>query len=220
MMLQITTLHATVADKPILKGLNLTLNAGEIHAIMGPNGAGKSTLGYVLSGRPGYEVTEGSVTFNGSSTIAAQATLSSSFGVADFFSDADNSVRLAQAVAVAETAGGHDDVNVVVRMRQVAGADLSLMLYEVDDFDAALAKTRHHCTIAAVTRGAAGSVLLAGDDSLTVRREGIRHGACEFLTKPVAPAVLLTCVRRQLHVVALTRGLERLARRLDASPAH
>jgi Fe-S cluster assembly ATP-binding protein len=62
-MLQITNLHATVGDKPILKGLTLSLNAGEIHAIMGPNGAGKSTLGYVLAGRPGYEVTEGSVTF-------------------------------------------------------------------------------------------------------------------------------------------------------------
>jgi Fe-S cluster assembly ATP-binding protein len=63
-MLQINNLHATVGDKPILKGLSLTLNAGEIHAIMGPNGAGKSTLGYVLSGRPGYEVTGGSVTLS------------------------------------------------------------------------------------------------------------------------------------------------------------
>jgi Fe-S cluster assembly ATP-binding protein len=63
MMLKINNLHATVADKPILKGLNLSLNAGEIHAIMGPNGAGKSTLSYVLGGRPGYEVTEGSVLF-------------------------------------------------------------------------------------------------------------------------------------------------------------
>lgn len=63
-MLQITNLHATVGDKPILKGLTLSLNPGEIHAIMGPNGAGKSTLGYVLSGRPGYEVTEGSVMFS------------------------------------------------------------------------------------------------------------------------------------------------------------
>ena len=62
-MLQINKLHATVGDKPILKGLSLSLNAGEVHAIMGPNGAGKSTLGYVLSGRPGYEVTGGSVTF-------------------------------------------------------------------------------------------------------------------------------------------------------------
>ena len=62
-MLQISNLSATVADKPILKGLSLTVNAGEIHAIMGPNGAGKSTLAYVLGGRPGYEVTGGSVTF-------------------------------------------------------------------------------------------------------------------------------------------------------------
>ena len=62
-MLQINNLSATVADKPILKGLSLSINAGEIHAIMGPNGAGKSTLAYVLGGRPGYEVTGGSVTF-------------------------------------------------------------------------------------------------------------------------------------------------------------
>ncbi|SBV33686.1 component of SufBCD complex, ATP-binding component of ABC superfamily [uncultured Sphingopyxis sp.] len=63
-MLKIENLHATVADKPILKGLSLAINAGEIHAIMGPNGAGKSTLSYVLGGRPGYEVTGGSVTFS------------------------------------------------------------------------------------------------------------------------------------------------------------
>jgi Fe-S cluster assembly ATP-binding protein len=62
-MLQINNLHAMVGGTEILKGLTLSLNAGEIHAIMGPNGAGKSTLAYVLGGRPGYEVTDGSVTF-------------------------------------------------------------------------------------------------------------------------------------------------------------
>ena len=64
-MLKIENLHAEIDGKPILKGLTLEVNAGQVHAIMGPNGAGKSTLGYVLGGRPGYEVTEGSVTFDG-----------------------------------------------------------------------------------------------------------------------------------------------------------
>jgi Fe-S cluster assembly ATP-binding protein len=64
-MLNIENLHAEIDGKAILKGLTLTVNAGEVHAIMGPNGAGKSTLGYVLGGRPGYEVTGGSVNFDG-----------------------------------------------------------------------------------------------------------------------------------------------------------
>ena len=64
-MLKIDNLHATVGGTEILRGLSLEVSAGEVHAIMGPNGAGKSTLGYVLGGRPGYEVTEGSATFDG-----------------------------------------------------------------------------------------------------------------------------------------------------------
>jgi Fe-S cluster assembly ATP-binding protein len=72
MMLKIENLHAEIDGKEILKGLSLTVNAGEVHAIMGPNGAGKSTLGYVLGGRPGYEVTAGSVTFDGQDLLALE----------------------------------------------------------------------------------------------------------------------------------------------------
>jgi Fe-S cluster assembly ATP-binding protein len=75
-MLHIDNLQASVTaggtDKPILKGLSLSINPGEIHAIMGPNGAGKSTLGYTLGGRPGYEVTGGTATLNGQDLFALE----------------------------------------------------------------------------------------------------------------------------------------------------
>jgi Fe-S cluster assembly ATP-binding protein len=69
-MLEITNLHATVGDREILKGLTLSVKAGEVAAIMGPNGAGKSTLAHVLAGREGYEVTQGSVSFDGQDLLA------------------------------------------------------------------------------------------------------------------------------------------------------
>src|SRR5690606_16579743 len=68
-MLEIKNLHAKVAGKEILKGLNLSVKAGEVHAIMGPNGAGKSTLGNVIAGREGYEVTQGEVLYKGQNLL-------------------------------------------------------------------------------------------------------------------------------------------------------
>ncbi len=69
-LLEIKNLHARVEGKAILDGIELTVNAGEVHAVMGPNGSGKSTLAYVLSGREGYEVTEGEVIFEGKDLLA------------------------------------------------------------------------------------------------------------------------------------------------------
>jgi len=72
-MLKIKNLHASVLDKPILKGINLEINPGEIHAIMGPNGSGKSTLSNVIAGRDGYEVTAGSIEYNGKDLMELEA---------------------------------------------------------------------------------------------------------------------------------------------------
>ena len=69
-MLEIKDLHASINGKEILKGVNLTIREGEVHAIMGPNGAGKSTLSAVLTGNPNYQVTKGSVTFHGKDLLA------------------------------------------------------------------------------------------------------------------------------------------------------
>ena len=64
-MFEIENLHVNIEDKEILKGVNLTINEGEIHALMGPNGSGKSTLASVIAGHPAYEVTEGSIRYKG-----------------------------------------------------------------------------------------------------------------------------------------------------------
>lgn len=72
-MLAIKNLHVRIGDKPILKGIDLEIKAGEVHAIMGPNGSGKSTLSHILAGREGYEVTEGSISYQGRDLLAMPA---------------------------------------------------------------------------------------------------------------------------------------------------
>ena len=69
-LIEIKDLHVSVQDKEILKGISLSINAGEVHAIMGPNGTGKSTLSNIIAGRSGYEITKGSVTFDGQDLLA------------------------------------------------------------------------------------------------------------------------------------------------------
>ncbi len=80
-MLEIKNLHVDVDDREILKGLDLKLPAGEVHAIMGPNGSGKSTLAYVLAGKGGYEVKAGSITWNGEDLLAMDASERAASGV-------------------------------------------------------------------------------------------------------------------------------------------
>ncbi len=80
-MLDIRGLRATVADKEILKGIHLTVKSGEVHAVMGPNGSGKSTLAQVLAGHPAYQVTGGTVTYDGDDLLAMDAEIRAQKGV-------------------------------------------------------------------------------------------------------------------------------------------
>ena len=80
-MLEIENLHVSVDDREILRGIDLKLTAGEVHAIMGPNGSGKSTLAYVLAGRAGYDVTGGSIRFKGEDLLAMEADERAAAGV-------------------------------------------------------------------------------------------------------------------------------------------
>ena len=79
--LEIRDLHATVEDKEILKGVTLTINQGEIHALMGPNGSGKSTLAYALTGHPKYNITQGEVIYKGKNILALRADERSKLGL-------------------------------------------------------------------------------------------------------------------------------------------
>lgn len=136
-MLSISNLHVAVGDTPILKGLTLDVPAGEVHAIMGPNGAGKSTLGYALSGRPGYEATEGAVTWRGEDLLDLDPAERAAKGVFLSFQypieipgvPALTFVRT--ALNAQKRARGEDEVSAPEFLKQVKAASKALRM----DFD-------------------------------------------------------------------------------------
>lgn len=133
-LLEISNLHADVAGTSILKGVNLTVNAGEVHAIMGPNGSGKSTLSNVIAGRPGYDVTAGDVRLNGKSILdmeveeRAQAGIFLAFQYPVEIPGVSNMEFLKASVDSLASARGEEPLSAAAfmkRIREIAG-ELSL----------------------------------------------------------------------------------------------
>ena len=143
-MLSIRNLHVNVADKPILKGLNLEVAAGEVAAIMGPNGSGKSTLSYVLCGREGYEVTEGEVFFKDQNLLDLEVDERAALGVFLAFQypveipGVSNKVFLRAALNAIRKARGekemdaYDFLKLFEEKRKVVGMDKALASREVN----------------------------------------------------------------------------------------
>ncbi len=144
-MLEIKNLHAKVGDKEILKGVNLTINDGEIHALMGTNGAGKSTLSNVIVGNPAYEVTEGEIIFNGQDLLAmkpderANAGIFMSFqmpveipgvSMTNFMKAAVNARRKAQGL---EPMKAGDFIKLMKEKRELVEIDQKLMKRSVNE---------------------------------------------------------------------------------------
>jgi Fe-S cluster assembly ATP-binding protein len=124
-MLKIDNLHVRVAGKDILKGLSLEVKAGEVHAIMGPNGAGKSTLGNVLAGRDGYEVTAGSVSYQGHDLLALEPEQRAAEGVFLAFQypveipGVNNTYFLRAALNAQRKARGEEELDSIAFLRRV-----------------------------------------------------------------------------------------------------
>ncbi|MEM1081232.1 MAG: Fe-S cluster assembly ATPase SufC [Pseudomonadota bacterium] len=124
-MLNINNLHVNIDDKCILKGLDLKVAAGEVHAIMGPNGSGKSTLGYALAGREDYEVSEGSIEFDGQDLLELEAEERAAAGLFLAFQypveipGVNNAYFLRAALNAQRKARGEDEVDSIDFLRQV-----------------------------------------------------------------------------------------------------
>jgi Fe-S cluster assembly ATP-binding protein len=135
-MLKIKNLHVNIDDKPILKGLDLNIGPGELHAIMGPNGSGKSTLGYALAGREGYEIAEGSIEFEGNDLGEMEPEERASAGLFLAFQypveipGVNNAYFLRAALNAQRKARGEEEVDSMNFLKEVREALKSLKMDE------------------------------------------------------------------------------------------
>ncbi len=211
-MLQINDLHASIDGKAILKGISLTVNAGEVHAVMGPNGSGKSTLAQVLAGHPAYEITGGEVHYNGENLLEMDAEVRAQNGVflafqypveipgvtnAYFLRAAYNEIRKSKGL---DEADPMEFLDLVEEKLKLVDMDPSMLNRSVNAGFSGGEKKRNEILQMAVLQPML-SILDETDSGLDIDALRIVAGGVNALKRPDNAAIVVTHYQRLLNYI-------------------
>ncbi|MFO0095939.1 MAG: Fe-S cluster assembly ATPase SufC [Gemmatimonadaceae bacterium] len=211
-MLQIRDLHASIDGKPILKGISLTVNAGEVHAVMGPNGSGKSTLAQVLAGHPAYEITGGEVIYRGENLLEMDAEVRAQHGVFLAFQypveipGVSNAYFLRAAYNEIRKSKGLDEVDpmefldLVEEKLKLVDMDASMLQRSVNAGFSGGEKKRNEILQMAVLQPTL-SILDETDSGLDIDALRIVAEGVNALKRPVNAAIVVTHYQRLLNYI-------------------
>ena len=211
-MLQITDLHAAIDGKPILTGITLTVNAGEVHAVMGPNGSGKSTLAQVLAGHPAYEITGGEVLYKGENLLEMDPEVRAQSGVFLAFQypveipGVTNAYFLRAAYNEVRKANGHEEVDpmefldLVEEKLKLVDMDVSMLHRSVNAGFSGGEKKRNEILQMAVLQPTL-SILDETDSGLDIDALRIVAEGVNALKRPDSATIVVTHYQRLLNYI-------------------